>query len=435
MGALMRCLSLGLLTALVLFPATSRAQDASAHACDIAAASPDDTSRPADAPGILKTDPDVAVPACEAALVADSNNPRLLFQLGRALFQSHDENRARTFLERSAAQGYSAAQNALGILYAKGRGGLAKDDQQAARLFKLAADSGNQGGQYSLAFFFEMGRGGLKKNDQEAARLYKLSAGRGEADAQVRLALFYETGRGGLPKDEAKATRLLKLAADQGSLFGELDLALLYDAGRGGLRKDDVEAARLYKLAADQGLADAEYHLALFYEAGRGGLPRNNEEAKRLYEFAAYQGNSDAQGHLETLNANGHSHLCKADAAADQSKIKADLLQSEVAAFRRRISSCWFPPPGVDANTNISLTIRVFLNPDGSLKQGPVLASITPSSPALGHALADSALQAVRLAQPFTMLKLENYNQWKELELVFDPHSLLDASKQNTNPK
>jgi TPR repeat protein len=62
-----------------------------------------------------------------------------------------------------------------------------------------------------------MGRGGLPKDECEAAHLYKLAAGQGNARGQFNLAIYYETGRGGLPKDERKAARLHKLAADQGN--------------------------------------------------------------------------------------------------------------------------------------------------------------------------------------------------------------------------
>jgi len=39
--------------------------------------------------------------------------------------------------------------------------------------------------------------------------------------------------------------------------------------------------------------------------------------------------------------------------------------------------------------------------------------------------LADSAKRALLLCQPFTMLMPAHYDQWKDLELKFDPHELL----------
>jgi hypothetical protein len=101
----------------------------------------------------------------------------------------------------------------------------------------------------------------------------------------------------------------------------------------------------------------------------------------------------------------------------------AQMSQSEIDALRARISSCWSPPPGIDANSKVYVVLRVLFKPDGTLVQEPVLVEATASS--LGPALADSAKRALLLCQPFTMLRPEHYSQWKDLELKFDPHELL----------
>ena len=97
--------------------------------------------------------------------------------------------------------------------------------------------------------------------------------------------------------------------------------------------------------------------------------------------------------------------------------------QSEIDALRARISSCWSPPPGVDANSKVYVVLRVLFKPDGSLSHDPVLVEATASS--LGPALADSAKRALLLCQPFTMLRPEHYDQWKDLQLDFDPRVML----------
>jgi hypothetical protein len=99
------------------------------------------------------------------------------------------------------------------------------------------------------------------------------------------------------------------------------------------------------------------------------------------------------------------------------------LSQSEIDALRARISSCWSPPPGIDANTKLYVVLRVLFKPDGSLGPDPV--PVEGSASPLGPALADSAKRALLMCQPFTMLKPEHYDQWKDLELKFDPHELL----------
>jgi outer membrane biosynthesis protein TonB len=101
----------------------------------------------------------------------------------------------------------------------------------------------------------------------------------------------------------------------------------------------------------------------------------------------------------------------------------AQLSQSEIDALRARISNCWSPPPGIDANSKLYVVLRVLFKTDGSMSQAPVL--VEGSASPLGPALAESAKRALLLCQPFTMLKLEHYDQWKDIELKFDPHELL----------
>src|SRR5262249_52269355 len=105
----------------------------------------------------------------------------------------------------------------------------------------------------------------------------------------------------------------------------------------------------------------------------------------------------------------------------------AQLSQSEIDALRARISSCWSPPPGIDANSRVYVVLRVLFKADGSMVQAPVL--VEGSASALGPALAESAKRALLLCQPFTMLRPEHYDQWKDLELKFDPHELLGGGE------
>jgi colicin import membrane protein len=101
----------------------------------------------------------------------------------------------------------------------------------------------------------------------------------------------------------------------------------------------------------------------------------------------------------------------------------AQLSQSEIDALRSRISNCWSPPPGINATTKIYVVLRVLFKQDASMSREPVLVEGTASP--LGPALAESAKRALLLCQPFTMLKPEHYEQWKDLELKFDPQELL----------
>ena len=55
------------------------------------------------------------------------------------------------------------------------------------RLYKLSADQGNAQGQANLASAYARGLGGLPKDEREAVRLHKLSADQGNAQGQASL--------------------------------------------------------------------------------------------------------------------------------------------------------------------------------------------------------------------------------------------------------
>lgn len=101
----------------------------------------------------------------------------------------------------------------------------------------------------------------------------------------------------------------------------------------------------------------------------------------------------------------------------------AQLSQSELDALRARLSQCWSPPAGIDASTKVYVVLHVMFKPDGSVMGDPAVVE-DPGS-ALGSALTESAKRALLLCQPFTMLKPEHYDLWKDIEVKFDPQELL----------
>jgi outer membrane biosynthesis protein TonB len=100
----------------------------------------------------------------------------------------------------------------------------------------------------------------------------------------------------------------------------------------------------------------------------------------------------------------------------------AALSEDEKSYIRNHISSCWSPPPGIDAASKVKVTLRVLLKQDGTLATQPVVVEGTPS--ALGPALAASAIRAVISCQPFNKLRPEHYDEWRDLTLDFDPPTL-----------
>jgi outer membrane biosynthesis protein TonB len=96
---------------------------------------------------------------------------------------------------------------------------------------------------------------------------------------------------------------------------------------------------------------------------------------------------------------------------------------SEMDGLRRRLSECWNPPPGVDMNSNFYVVLRVLFKSDGSLASEPAVVEDTALS--LGPALAESGKRALLACQPFTMLRPEHYDAWKEILVGFNPHEML----------
>jgi TPR repeat protein len=302
-------------------PAVAQNHDAAASlvfACDLAAASPGDAQRRVGIAGVPKSkfDPRAALAACEAAAAVAPDDPRIMFQLGRAHAHVKAYDSAREQFSRASDLGYAAAQANLGVFYAAGLGGLAMDDQEALRLFKLAGTQGDAFGNNNLGFFYESGRGGLPKDDGEAARFYKLAADKGEPWGQYNLGRFYQAGRGGLTQNDQEAARLYRLAADQGHEAAQVQVGSFYETGRGGLPKDDLEAVAFYKRAADQGNAAGRNNLGRFYFNGRGGLPQSDQEAVRLYQLAAEQGYAIAQTNLAFFYETGRGGLPQDDVEA-----------------------------------------------------------------------------------------------------------------------
>jgi TPR repeat protein len=220
---------------------------------------------------------------------------------GLAALRSRDIPAAVLAFRAAAEAGYAPSQVIVGDLYANGRGGLPRNDEEAVRLFKLAAEQEDGNGQASLGFMFSAGRGGLPRNDHEAVRLYKLSAAQDSAAGLSNLGAAYERGMGGLPQDEVEAVRLYLLASEKGWAQAQSNLGFMYLSGKGGLAKNAPEAVRLFRLAANKNNALGLNNLGYMYENGLGGLPKSLEEAVTLYRRAASQGHAMAQRNLIRL--------------------------------------------------------------------------------------------------------------------------------------
>lgn len=134
-------------------------------------------------------------------------------------------------------------------------------------------------------------------------------------------------------------------------------------------------------------------------------------------KIAALLDKRDPQRNAATgVEANATPSLGTAAGAA------AQLSQSEIDALRARLMALWNPPVGMQDASQTQVTIRIRFRKDGTLAVGPQV--LTSGSGAQFNAMRDSAVRAVFVGQPYTMLRPEHYDQWKEIDFTFDTRQM-----------
>lgn len=279
-----------------------------------------------------------AIPACEEAVRAHSNEPRFSFQLARAYLEAKKPELAKPLLESLSNSGYATATTYLGFLYAGGNG-VTKDEAEGLRLFRQAAEAGDALGASALGGVYEWGQLGVAKDDDEAARWYRKAADNGDVRSMLALGEKYGEGKLGFAKDDGEAARWFRRAADRGNALGMYNLGLMYRDGRGvpkdqaeatelftkgdqqknasamvdvgrklesgqGVAEDDAEALTWFRKAADLGNQYGMFYLGLMHHYGLG-VAKDNSEAARWYRKAAELGDVTSMRSLAELYEEG----------------------------------------------------------------------------------------------------------------------------------
>jgi outer membrane biosynthesis protein TonB len=95
------------------------------------------------------------------------------------------------------------------------------------------------------------------------------------------------------------------------------------------------------------------------------------------------------------------------------------LSQSELGALRARLQELWNMPAGAKNPQELTVEMEIQLKPDGTLAAPPTV--LTQGSSPMFIAARDSARRAVYQGQPYTMLKPEHYELWRDVIITFDP--------------
>jgi len=105
------------------------------------------------------------------------------------------------------------------------------------------------------------------------------------------------------------------------------------------------------------------------------------------------------------------------------SATSARLSQSEIDALRARLAQLWNPPVGAKTPDELVVRVRIRLQRDGRLSGPPQV--LTSGSSVLFQTARESAIRALFRGQPFDMLLPEHYEQWKDIEITFDPRDMM----------
>lgn len=126
--------------------------------CDRLAGHPDDPHKVVPGLGTRAMDLPAAIQACRNDLVKDPQNPRLQYQLARALTYNGRVTEALPIIEQSAAAGYPQAIFVTGYLYLEGAYSAPKDACRAAELIRESALYGRLAGQLGYPAYVLAGR-------------------------------------------------------------------------------------------------------------------------------------------------------------------------------------------------------------------------------------------------------------------------------------
>lgn len=94
---------------------------------------------------------------------------------------------------------------------------------------------------------------------------------------------------------------------------------------------------------------------------------------------------------------------------------------SEIDAIRHQIEKCWHIPAGARDADKLVVSIRIWVNPDGTVRDARLLDQSRMSDPFF-RAAAESALRAVRNPRCSPLpIPPKKYDQFKEMVLDFNP--------------
>lgn len=205
-------------------------------------------------------------------------------------------------LFRAAQRGMSGAQCNLGTAYARGKG-VEQSDELAVQWYLKSAAQGFSEAQERLEEMYSQGRSDVLGEDDEAETLRQLrkkADERKDPTAQHCLGRIYEYGRYGVERSFFEAASWYRKVAQQGSRDAQYDLARLCWDGTGIPERSQEEAVLWFQKAAENGHVKAQAFLGGLYADGNG-VEQSNDAAISWLRKAASQGDTVAQFNIAVV--------------------------------------------------------------------------------------------------------------------------------------
>ena len=94
-----------------------------------------------------------------------------------------------------------------------------------------------------------------------------------------------------------------------------------------------------------------------------------------------------------------------------------------VRLIQQQMSACWRVEPGARDAEDLVVSIRVAMNPDGSVRQVQIVDEARFRSDGFFRSAAENARRAVLRCSPFD-LPLRKFDVWREMTLNFNPRQM-----------
>jgi hypothetical protein len=109
--------------------------------------------------------------------------------------------------------------------------------------------------------------------------------------------------------------------------------------------------------------------------------------------------------------------------AAAQPRVSAFEQNEIVRIIQSKMASCWRLEPGARNAEDLIVVIRVWLNPNGSVRDARIIDEGLGRSNRYYQSAAENARRAIYACQPFD-LPPKRYEIWRDMVLRFDPRQM-----------